>query len=292
MQSTPRPNGHPSLNTSKIISISTGFLTLSLALFSFILSFTALKELAKENGVSIPWLLPFLVEFGVITFSLSAMYRSVNGESAKWQWSLVIGSSLVAGIFNVAHAEAELLARVIAAMPSIFLLASFETFLSQVKYQFKRQAVVNNLDKLTSDFTSKEEILDRQIERMRDSLRQRFKSERAKLTATLAEAKAETDRHRQHQAEAEADAERLNEKVKSLKAEIKNLQSERRKERGGTPTETSDATKAAAAAILAERPDISGADLGRELGRSGSLGRRLKRELTPVGGTNGNGAEQ
>lgn len=41
-------------------------------------------------------------------------------------------------------------------------------------------------------------------------------------------------------------------------------------------------TKDRAAVILAERPDISGAELGRQLGRSASLGRQLKRQLLPV----------
>lgn len=47
---------------------------------------------------------------------------------------------------------------------------------------------------------------------------------------------------------------------------------------------TSVKTKDRAVAILAEHSDISGAELGRRLGKSGSLGRRLKRELS---GTNG-----
>jgi hypothetical protein len=50
-----------------------------------------------------------------------------------------------------------------------------------------------------------------------------------------------------------------------------------------------DSTKATAAAILAERPAISGAELGRELGKSESLGRKLKRELAPAVTDSGNG---
>lgn len=41
-------------------------------------------------------------------------------------------------------------------------------------------------------------------------------------------------------------------------------------------------TKSRAMAILAERGDISGSELGRLLGKSASLGRTLKRELSPV----------
>jgi hypothetical protein len=58
---------------------------------------------------------------------------------------------------------------------------------------------------------------------------------------------------------------------------------------------TSNSTKARAAEILAQRPDISGAELARELGKSDSLGRKLKAELLPFlsiddsTSTNGNG---
>jgi len=49
-------------------------------------------------------------------------------------------------------------------------------------------------------------------------------------------------------------------------------------------------TKDRAMAILTERTDISGAELGRQLGKSTSLGRQLKRELLPLlSGDNGRG---
>jgi hypothetical protein len=40
-------------------------------------------------------------------------------------------------------------------------------------------------------------------------------------------------------------------------------------------------TKSRARAILAERPGISGSELGRQLGRSERLGRKLRAELLP-----------
>lgn len=43
---------------------------------------------------------------------------------------------------------------------------------------------------------------------------------------------------------------------------------------------TGDGTRGRARAILAERPGISGSELGRQLGRSERLGRKLKAELT------------
>lgn len=67
--------------------------------------------------------------------------------------------------------------------------------------------------------------------------------------------------------------------VAGLKAE---LRKEKRQSNAGKPATPGDETRERARAILAERSGISGAALGRELGRSESLGRQLKRELLPV----------
>ncbi len=48
--------------------------------------------------------------------------------------------------------------------------------------------------------------------------------------------------------------------------------------------QTRGRTRAQAAEVLQNEPDMSGAELGRQLGRSGSLGRRLKRELDETNG--------
>ena len=112
-------------NHIRIIAWLTGILTLLLTLFSFILSFNALADLAINHGISIPVLFPLVVEAGVVIFSLNALYRSIHGERAIWQWCLVIGSSLLAGGFNVLHARPDLVSRIMAAMPSLFLLLSF-----------------------------------------------------------------------------------------------------------------------------------------------------------------------
>lgn len=123
---------------TRLITWLTGILTLALTVIAFILSFNALRDLAHDHGVSIPPLFPFVVEFGVVVFSLNALYRSLIGASAKWQWCLIIGSSMLAGIFNVAHAQPDFLSRSMAAMPSLFLLLSFESFLSLVRFQVTR----------------------------------------------------------------------------------------------------------------------------------------------------------
>ncbi|NJN96559.1 MAG: DUF2637 domain-containing protein [Anaerolineales bacterium] len=150
------------MNT-KTIAWVTGSLTLLMALFSFILSFNALTDLAAKHSVSIPPLFPLVVEAGVIIFSLNALYRSIHGESAKWQWGLIIGSSLLAGLFNVLHAESDLISQSMSAMPSLFLLLSFETFLGQIKHAVKLSAVVKSITNLTIELEVKRQELDKMI---------------------------------------------------------------------------------------------------------------------------------
>jgi hypothetical protein len=78
----------------------------------------------------------------------------------------------------------------------------------------------------------------------------------------------------------------------ALKAQIAELRKEKRR----SYATVGDDTKDAALEILAERPGISGAELGRTLGKSESLGRKLRRELLPIvngagtGLANGTGA--
>jgi|GEM_PF-1810656 len=150
------PSSHESQKKyNRIIAWLTGLLTLLLALFSFILSFNALADLAGDHGISIPILFPLVVEAGVVIFSLNALYRSIYGESTKWQWCLIIGSSLLAGAFNVVHAQPDLVSRVMAAMPSLFLLLSFETFLGQIKHGVTRTNLVQSITQLTDELNSK-----------------------------------------------------------------------------------------------------------------------------------------
>lgn len=87
--------------------------------------------------------------------------------------------------------------------------------------------------------------------------------------------------------------------AETAKAERKQARKERKAEKAETATrkrKRQPATEAAtenrkhAAAILAEEPDISGADLGRQLGLSDRQGRNLRAELLPE--ISGNGRDK
>ena len=171
------------MNT-KAIAWITGTLTLLLALFSFILSFNALTDLAARHHISIPYLFPLVVEAGVIIFSLNALYRSLHGEHAKWQWVLIIGSSLLAGTFNVLHAETDIISQVMAAMPSLFLLLSFESFLNQLKHGVKRSTTVQSLAQLSAEYEQQQAELDALVQAKQSEV-ERLTQEADQLTVEI-----------------------------------------------------------------------------------------------------------
>jgi len=228
------------MTSQKFISWITGILLLSIAAFGFASSYLALADLAQANHFTLPSVFPLILEGGMIVFSLAALRASLHAERARWPWVLVIGSSGLALVFNVIHAaEWGALAMFMAAMPSLFLLLSFETFMSQIKAGVKRAGVIRSIAAL--------------------------EQQAVQLTADFEQQQAEKLR--------------MEEKLIELRAEIGNLRKEKR-----AFTEISEDTKSKALEILAQRGDISGADLGRALGRSVSLGRKLKAELIPMNG--------
>jgi hypothetical protein len=91
---------------------------------AFSLSFTALSDLALDNGISPGqgWMLPILIDGGVIV----ATTATVALRRQRWYaWALLVFSSLVSVVGNVVHAHPHgLIAMVIAAIPPLWLLAA------------------------------------------------------------------------------------------------------------------------------------------------------------------------
>lgn len=216
------------MNANRIIAYTTGILTLLLAVFSFVLSFNALTDLAAQHGVSIPILFPLTVEAAVVIFSLNALYRSLHGESARMQWGLIIGASLLAGAFNILHAEPDPLSRTMAAMPSLFLLLSFETFLGQIKHAVTRSSVVQSIADLNVQLEQERSTLNGTLEKMHSKLRQRFDQERSELTAQLEQAQADLTGRRSNLEQLEQELDQLRSSRVELIDQIEELKRSKR----------------------------------------------------------------
>lgn len=169
----------------RIIAGITGALTIGLAGAAFTLSFNSLTELAKQQGLSVPVLFPLILEGGLIVFSLTALTRSLEGQSTRFQWALVIGSSLTAMSFNIAHAPTSIMARTMWAIPSMVLLLAFENLLTQLRYRVNRQAAAADLAGLNKQVSEKAAKVDR-LNKDLDSLVAKIHAtqlEAAKVTA-------------------------------------------------------------------------------------------------------------
>jgi hypothetical protein len=87
---------------------------------AFSLSFSALADLASHNGVPHGWMLPLVIDGGVIV----ATVASVALQRQRWYaWALLVFSSLVSVAGNVVHATGPI-GMVIAAIPPLWLLAA------------------------------------------------------------------------------------------------------------------------------------------------------------------------
>ncbi len=83
------------------------------------------------------------------------------------------------------HAQADIVSRVISAMPSLFLLLSFETFLGQVKHAVNRSSLIDSIEQLTQQLDQKQQQVNTKLEQMLTTLHNRFNSERQKLLTQI-----------------------------------------------------------------------------------------------------------
>ncbi|AIT13509.1 excisionase [Mycobacterium phage SweetiePie] len=96
--------------------------TVAVGGLAFALSFNSLSELSAANGVGQAWMVPLVVDGGIIVATMATVALSRHGWYA---WTLLLLSSLVSVAGNVAHAQPHgPIAMVIAAIPPLWLLGS------------------------------------------------------------------------------------------------------------------------------------------------------------------------
>ena len=147
---------------NKITTVITGILTITLAGFAFALSYANLYNLAAESGVAYPALIPLTIEGAVLVFSVAMLRNSLHGDDTRVLWSLIIGSSVLATGFNVYHSDTtSLVSMIMAGVPSVFLLLSFETFISQIKRIAAKSKAEQSLGEVEQALVEKQVAVDR-----------------------------------------------------------------------------------------------------------------------------------
>lgn len=250
---------------------------LFVTLAGIVLSYQALLDLASRAGSIHPgltWLWPLTLDALAIVASLNVLWAEIRKERDGYAWSLVIAFTLLSVSFNAVHAgltnlltlhplAPAVVAGVVGVLPPIAAAFALHLLVRLLRRVLERISVITGLVAL------------------REQLGQ--------AAAELARVKAETAATL---IELERQMADLAAKRDTLQVELADLRRDKRREvlfDPDAPAQPSTAIIERARQILAQRSDISGSELGRRLGRSESLGRRLKQQLAPLSATNNNG---
>jgi hypothetical protein len=108
-----------------------------LAAGAFLLSYDALHQLARTSHVPavLSWLWPVIVDGFIVVASLAVLQAVHTERRALYPWLLVLGFSGLSVTFNVLHAPTNLVAQLVAAVPPLALVLSFELLMRQIHHR-------------------------------------------------------------------------------------------------------------------------------------------------------------
>ena len=130
------------MNELKHIDKLTNWLLLALAITSGIISYVGMLYVARDAGMGywLSWLWPAITETAVVIFSLTLLKAKIRGYATWWLKIIIYSCAGMSSVFNVIHApEQDWLSRAVWALPPIFLLASFETWIWQIEQDVKKE---------------------------------------------------------------------------------------------------------------------------------------------------------
>jgi uncharacterized protein YerC len=164
-----------------------------LAAGAFALSFTALKELASANGVSVglTWIWPLILDGAIIVFSMAVLRASLYRESARYPMTLVVCATVASVVFNLAHAPENLVARLMSCVPPLALFAAFELVVRQIRSEVERGTCLASLNELSEHLehlSSRRDVLEGQVQQIsarRDSLKLELKQVKSPTVHSL-----------------------------------------------------------------------------------------------------------
>lgn len=173
-----------SRRTARLLSNITGGLVALLATGAFALSFSALKDLASANGVSVglTWIWPLILDGAIAIFSMAVLRASLYAESVRYPMTLVVCATAASVAFNLAHAPSGLVARLMACVPPLALFASFELMVRQIRSEVQRGSIIASLSDLSvrlSHLSSHRDNLEEQVAQLagqRDCLKLELKA--------------------------------------------------------------------------------------------------------------------
>ncbi len=100
----PKPVKHPSRTWVLVVSLGTPLTVVVAA--AFVASFRALTDVGVVNGVQPAWLLPVVVDVGMITTNIASVLFRTRGLTGRWWANTMFGMFAAVSVFaNVSHAQ-------------------------------------------------------------------------------------------------------------------------------------------------------------------------------------------
>lgn len=126
----------PDVSGERIERVTTAGVA-GLAVGAFLLSYDALHQLARSSHVPalLAWLWPLIVDGFILVASLAVLDAVHSGRRPLYPWVLVLAFSALSVTFNVLHAPDDLVAQLVAAIPPLALVLSFELLMRQIHHR-------------------------------------------------------------------------------------------------------------------------------------------------------------
>jgi len=120
---------------------------------AFVLSYDALLNLARDNGITprLAFLWPLGLDAFMAAASLAVIWASMNQTRVLWFRFLVGGAVAASIVGNVLHANGTLVGQAIAALPPIVAFLSFEVLMAMVRHETERAGLRSTLAHLRAD---------------------------------------------------------------------------------------------------------------------------------------------
>lgn len=165
------------MKVNRVINTASLILVGLLAVAAFVLSYTALKDLAQINGIphSLAWIWPLTIDGFLAVATLSVLRNSLLGERAWFQWALVILFTGASVVFNVIHAGGDVLTMVVGAVPPVALALALELTMGQLKSEVSRSSAVATVSELHEKIDVRRQEIGA-LEEERDGLVQEIRS--------------------------------------------------------------------------------------------------------------------
>ena len=183
----------------KVISFISAFLVLVIAIFAFILSFSAIRQLAIDATVpvNIAFMVPLIVDGLMAVLSVSILRAYLMNEDTRLNWFFVCVFTAVSIGFNYAHSDKSIPGIAIAILTPIALVIAFESFMKQIRQSVQYKTTIQGIEHLKIELkalinekTKSENRVER-IEAHAENRKQLLNAEIDKLKGQIKKLKAE-----------------------------------------------------------------------------------------------------